>query len=77
MTGVAASNTGGSTVHAFFQLRKEGNSGLYIDAQAAYEFRTVPCLQDPSHGAHGAPGAPGPVPWGADYIRSLFQIYRI
>ena len=42
ITGVAASNTGGSTVHAFFQLRKEGNSGLYIDTQAANEFRTVP-----------------------------------
>ena len=42
ITGVAASNSGGSTVHAFFQLRKEGNSGLYIDVQAATEFRTVP-----------------------------------
>ena len=42
ITGVAASNSGGSTVHAFFQLRKEGNSGLYIDVQAATQFRTVP-----------------------------------
>ena len=45
VTGVAASNTGGTTVHAFFQMRKEGNSGLYNDAQAAYEFRTVPCFR--------------------------------
>ena len=48
LTGVAASNTGGSTVHAFFQMRKEGNSGLFIDAQAANEFRKVPWFLDPS-----------------------------
>ena len=44
ITGVAASNTGGSTAHAFFQLRKEGNSGLYNDREAKKVFQTVPCL---------------------------------
>jgi len=41
MTGVAASNAGGTTLHAFFQLRKETGSGLYSDNEAAFRFQEV------------------------------------
>ena len=44
MTGVAASNAGGTTLHAFFQLRRETGSGLYSDKEAAFLFQEVPGL---------------------------------
>ena len=41
VTGVAASNAGGTTVHAFYRLRKNGPSGVFTDPEAQDELRDV------------------------------------
>ena len=41
VTGVAASNAGGTTVHAFFRLRKNAPSGIFTDPEAQDELRDV------------------------------------
>ena len=41
VTGVAASNAGGTTVHAFFRLRKNETSAIFKDREAQDELRHV------------------------------------
>ena len=41
VTGVAASNAGGTTLHAFFRMRKNAASGIYGDPDAQEEIRHV------------------------------------
>ena len=41
VTGVAASNAGGTTIHAFFHMRKNAASGIFADPEAQDELREV------------------------------------
>ena len=41
VTGVAASNAGGTTIHAFFRMRKNAASGIFADPEAQDELREV------------------------------------
>ena len=41
VTGVAAANAGGTTVHAFFRLRKNAKSAIYKDTEAQDALRDV------------------------------------
>ena len=44
VTGVATANAGGTTVHAFFRLRKDAPSAIFKDPEAQEALREVKSL---------------------------------